>query len=140
MSFVTRGRVVKAESATPSLSPTVRGPDDAAYAQDYLNLAVMLAERIIGSELEQKPEKIAQIALTLLAEATGAKKAMLEASPIDADALRAQTAEGGEPITVEANADLARGSLILHTDLGTIDGRLTPQLERLAAALKGALR
>ncbi|MGH7284224.1 MAG: FliH/SctL family protein [Polyangiaceae bacterium] len=137
MTFVTRGRVVKASGNPPA---TVRAPDDAAYAQEYLRLAVLLAERIIGAEIEKNPEKITEMALRLLEEASGAKKAVLEANPIDAETLRAQTAGSGEPITVEANPELARGSLVVHTDLGTIDGRLTSQLERLAAALKGALR
>ena len=35
--------------------------------------------------------------------------------------------------------DLAPGDLVLHTDLGTLDARLTPQLERFAAALRDAL-
>ena len=137
MTFVTRGRVIKAD-VDPAT--TVRGHDDAAYAQEYLRLAVLLAERIIGAEIDKNPAKITEMALRLLEEARGAKKAVLEANPIDAETLRAQTAGSGDPITVEANADLARGSLVVHTDLGTIDGRLTPQLERLAAALRDALR
>lgn len=137
MTFVTRGRVVKAKAESP---PTVRAQDDAEYAQEYLRLAVLLAERIIGAEIDKNPQKIAEMALRLLQEASGAKKAVLEANPIDAATLRAQTQGSGDPITVEANADLARGSLLVHTDLGTIDGRLTPQLERLAAALRDALR
>ncbi len=137
MTFVTRGRVVKVGGNPPA---TARAPNDAAYAQEYLRLAVLLAERIIGAEVDKNPAKIMEMALRLLEETRGAKKAVLEANPIDAETLRAQTAGGGEPITVEANPELARGSLVVHTDLGTIDGRLTPQLERLAAALRDALR
>lgn len=137
MTIVTRGRVVKSNARS---TVTVRAQDDAEYAQEYLRLAVLLAERIIGAEIDKNPAKIAEMALRLLEQASGAKKAVLEANPIDAETLRAQTAESGEPITVEANPELARGSLLVHTDLGTIDGRLTPQLERLAAALRDALR
>ena len=100
---------------------------------------MLLAEHIIGAELDKNPAKIVELALRLLEDAKGVKKAVLEANPVDAETLRAQTAGSGEPITVEANPELARGSLVVHTDLGTIDGRLTPQLERLAAEVIPAL-
>lgn len=80
------------------------------------------------------------MAKAVLSESKGARKTRIEANPIDVDALHAHTVSLGESILVEPNADLARGSLVLHTDLGTIDARLTPQLERLARALRDALR
>jgi flagellar biosynthesis/type III secretory pathway protein FliH len=43
-------------------------------------------------------------------------------------------------VDVVENAELARGSLCVHTDLGTLDAKLTPRLERLAAALRDALK
>lgn len=158
-SFVTKGRIVKGDSAAAlsTAAPTERG-DDAELAARWLalkarenaaveshldqttELAVMLAERIVGAEIEQNPAKIGQMARALWAEARGAKKALFEANPIDVEALREQTAFLGDAVAIEPNADLPRGSLVLHTDLGTVDGRLTPQLERLAAALKVALR
>ncbi|MEO7111185.1 MAG: FliH/SctL family protein, partial [Polyangiaceae bacterium] len=103
-------------------------------------LAVALAERLIGGALALTPEIIAAMADAALSEAKGAKKARIEANPIDVDALREHTVSLGESIVIEPNAELARGSLVLHTDLGTIDARLTPQLERLARALRDALR
>jgi flagellar biosynthesis/type III secretory pathway protein FliH len=103
-------------------------------------LAVALAERLIGAALEIAPEKIASMAAEALSEAKGARKARIEANPIDVASLREHTVSLGDSISIEPNADLARGALVLHTDLGTIDARLTPQLERLARALKDALR
>jgi flagellar biosynthesis/type III secretory pathway protein FliH len=41
---------------------------------------------------------------------------------------------------VRSDAALARGELRLHTDLGTIDARLAPRFERLAAALRDAIK
>jgi flagellar biosynthesis/type III secretory pathway protein FliH len=41
---------------------------------------------------------------------------------------------------VNADATLTRGSLVVHTDLGTIDAQLRPQLDRLAKALREAMR
>jgi flagellar biosynthesis/type III secretory pathway protein FliH len=155
--FVTRGKILRGDSAASALAhddEDAKANIAAAYLllkrrEDQMletsldrttELAVALAERLVGGALALTPEIIAAMANAALSEAKGAKKARIEANPIDVDALRAHTASLGESIVIEPNAELARGSLVLHTDLGTIDARLTPQLERLARALRDALR
>ncbi|MEO8877968.1 MAG: FliH/SctL family protein [Polyangiaceae bacterium] len=159
-SFVTSGRILRGTDAThDALEPSdVASENQSKLAAAYLllksreerlletnldrmtELAVALAERLVGTALEMTPEKITAMAQAALLEAKGARKARIEANPIDVDALREHTESLGDAIVVEPNAELARGSLILHTDLGTLDARLTPQLERLARALRDALR
>lgn len=155
--FVTRGRILRDDAAARATShddEDAKANIAAAYLllkrrEDQMletsldrttELAVALAERLIGGALALTPEIIAAMASGALSEAKGARKARIEANPIDVDALREHTASLGESIVIEPNAELARGSLVLHTDLGTIDARLTPQLERLARALRDALR
>jgi flagellar assembly protein FliH len=107
-----------------------------------ITLATVLAERILGRAIELNPALIGSIAREALAEARGARRMRIEAHPLDADALRAQLGGvglgGAEGVAIEviANAELARGSLRVHTELGTLDARLHPRLERLAAALR----
>jgi flagellar biosynthesis/type III secretory pathway protein FliH len=157
-SFVTRGRILRANGTSTATAIQEAADVEAKLAAAYLvlkmrqdyaleanldrttELAVALAERLVGAALEIAPEKIARMAQAALSEAKGARKALIEANPIDVEALREHTASLGESITIEPNADLARGALVLHTDLGTLDARLTPQLERLARALRDALR
>ncbi len=108
-----------------------------------VGLAVVLAERLIGASLAIAPGQVATLAREALSEAKGTRRARIEAHPLDADALLSHIASIAAPeisVTVVVNADLARGSLILHTDLGILDAKLAPRLERLATALKGALR
>ena len=155
--FVTRGTILRGDPAARAVAhhdEDAKANIAAAYLllkrrEDQMletsldhttELAVALAERLIDGALQLSPEIIAAIAKTALSEAKGARKARIEANPIDVDALREHTVSLGESIVIEPNAELARGSLILHTDLGTIDARLTPQLERLARALRDALR
>jgi flagellar biosynthesis/type III secretory pathway protein FliH len=45
-----------------------------------------------------------------------------------------------QSVEVRDDGALARGELRLHTDVGTIDARLAPRFERLAAALRDALK
>jgi len=107
--------------------------------------ATLLAERVIGRALEMDPALIASIAREALSEARGARRVRLECHPLDAESLRGHLAAAGlggpEGVVIDvlANTELARGSLRVHTELGTLDARLHPRLERLAAALRDAL-
>jgi len=103
-------------------------------------LARVLAERILGATLTLDAASIVSMARQALTEAQGARTVRIDAHPEDATALRAQlSAFAPLHATVTDDASLARGSLRLHTDLGTLDARLPAQLERLAAALRDAL-
>jgi flagellar biosynthesis/type III secretory pathway protein FliH len=106
-----------------------------------LGVAVALAERLLGASLRLDADRIADIARAAIAEARGARRVVIEAHPADADALRthlAALAPAALAIDVRADEALARGDLRLQTDIGTIDAKLAPRLERLAAALRDA--
>jgi flagellar biosynthesis/type III secretory pathway protein FliH len=114
-------------------------------AERIVPVAVALAERLVGATLELQPDRIARLAAVVLAEARGARRAVVEAHPADAEALRALVGAGAAGLDAHAldvrnNESLARGALRLHTDVGTIDAQLAPRLERLADALRDALR
>jgi flagellar biosynthesis/type III secretory pathway protein FliH len=106
-------------------------------------LAVALAERLIGAALELDPARIATLASGVLAEARGARRAVIHAHPLDAEVLRHHLSASDldpESVTIEVDERLARGALRLHTDVGIIDAQLASRLDRLADALRDALR
>ena len=105
-------------------------------------LAVVLAEHLLGGELTARPEAIRSLAERAIAEARGAGALTLEAHPEDAEPLRRLVRElrSFASLTVRESTELSRGSLLVHTELGTLDARLRPQLERLAAHLASLLR
>jgi flagellar biosynthesis/type III secretory pathway protein FliH len=108
-----------------------------------VSLAVMLAQRLVSGAVDADPSRVLAMARTSLAEARGARRVLIEAHPLDAETLTTNIETLGLPkeaLEIRINPELARGELSLHTDLGTLDARLTPQLERLAAALRDALR
>lgn len=114
-------------------------------AERIVPVAVAVAERLVGATLELHPDRIARLAAGVLAEARGARRAVVEAHPADAEALRGVLAAGAagldaHALDVRSNESLARGALRLHTDVGIIDAQLAPRLERLADALRDALR
>jgi flagellar biosynthesis/type III secretory pathway protein FliH len=107
-----------------------------------IGVAVALAERLLGASLDVEPGRIADIARATIAEARGARRIVVEAHPADADTLRSHLGtlvSEAQAIDVRPDEALARGDLRLQTDIGTIDAKLAPRLERLAAALRDAL-
>ncbi len=124
----------------------VRAEDEQRADRDLARLvetAVVLAERLLGEALALEPSLIQAMAQAALTEARGARRVIFEANPLDASALQAQLHALGLPsdgVSVESRDDLARGDLVLRTDLGTLDARLKPQLQRLADAVSRAAR
>jgi flagellar biosynthesis/type III secretory pathway protein FliH len=107
-----------------------------------IGLARVLAERLLGEALEGDPTRIVALARQALAEASGATCTVIEACPLDADVLRSHLPDVGlasSALAVKIDPHLERGSLRVHTNLGTLDVQLAPQLERLAKALRDAL-
>jgi len=111
-------------------------------ADRILSVAIAMAERLLGAALELDSARIVSIATSALAEARGARRAVIDAHPVDADALRHHLGGTGlalSSVEVRDDPGLSRGDLRLHTDLGAIDARLGVRFERLAWALRDAL-
>jgi type III secretion protein L len=105
-----------------------------------IEVAVLLAERLIGDAIAAEPSRVAQLAADALKETRGARQVRIEACHADIAGLTSLLASLGEGVaTVEASVELARGSLVVHTELGRVDARLAPQLARLADALREVL-
>jgi flagellar biosynthesis/type III secretory pathway protein FliH len=108
-----------------------------------IELARAMAERLVGEALGLDDAKVVSIAKQVLASARQSRRVVLRAHPDDADALhRNLGALGLEQAAIEIHADpaRARGSLLLDTDLGTLDANVTLQLDRLARSLRDSLR
>jgi flagellar biosynthesis/type III secretory pathway protein FliH len=107
-----------------------------------VSLARVLAERLLGEALESDPDRVVALARQALSEARGVRRAAIEASPLDAETLRSHVHDIGleeGALDIKVDPLLSRGSLRIHTNLGSLDAQLTPQLERLAKALRDAL-
>jgi flagellar biosynthesis/type III secretory pathway protein FliH len=104
-----------------------------------ITMAIALAERLLDASLELGPQRIVALAKRVIAEAGGARRAVVEAHPLDAEALRGHLKVGSfdlETVEIRESEALARGELRLHTDVGIVDARLAPRFNRLAAALR----
>jgi flagellar biosynthesis/type III secretory pathway protein FliH len=95
---------------------------------ELLDVATELARRILRAELETSTEAAARLARACIEEAAGQKGLVLRAAAADLERVRRYVADleldladGG--ICVEADADLPRGAVVLHTPLRVYDGR-----------------
>ena len=111
--------------------------------EQLVALARLLAERVLGAELELDQERIVDLARQALSEARGARQIVVEAHPEDAVTLEAALENLGShlgPVRVLSIATRERGNLKIVTDVGTLDASLGPQLERLSEKLLQSLK
>lgn len=108
-----------------------------------IDIARLLAERLLGHVLVVSPTEVASLARQAIAEARGARRIRIHANPRDAEILAQVTAEvdpEGRLQAVLADDALLPGDLRLETDVGVVDAQLGPSIERLATRLREALR
>jgi flagellar biosynthesis/type III secretory pathway protein FliH len=104
-----------------------------------VQLARLLAERIVGRALELEPELVTGRAQELISAARGARRAVIVAHPDDCAVLERSLpllGVGLESVSVMPSLARTRGSLRLETEVGVLDGDLALQLERLALKLR----
>ena len=128
--FSARQRKSEADADERALSRTV-------------DLARLLAERLLGRALAMEPALVLELAREVLAEVRSARRVRLFAHPGDVEALRASTRAfdpDGRVQQVIADPSLSRGDLRVETELGVVDARLPVEFERLSKRLREALR
>jgi flagellar biosynthesis/type III secretory pathway protein FliH len=108
-----------------------------------VELARLLAERLLGEALAIDPARVAALARAALAEARGARRAVIAAHPDDAAELGPRLGELGfdaRAISLRPDPSRERGSVRVETEIGVLDADLAPQLARLAAKLRERLK
>lgn len=135
---------LKSETQLAARWLALRQAEGAHFDNDterVIGIAVALAERLLGEALDLAPERIAALAAVALEEARGARRAVIRAHPIDAEALRRLSTSGLEArsISVQDDEAMPRGSMEMHTDVGIITARLPARLQKLAAAVRDAV-
>ena len=108
-----------------------------------IELARVLAERLLGEALQLDPARLSAIAKRALEEARGARRIRVVAHPSDAarlDAERVSLAVGLEALEIVADPARTPGDLRLETEIGVLDAALAPQLDRLTQKLRESLK
>jgi flagellar assembly protein FliH len=101
-----------------------------------VNLALRIAEKVLGGELEARPEMVLEVVRGALRRMSEPLPAILLVNPDDAELIRGSLAEfnvehGGE-LSVREDRRVERGGCVVRTAAGEIDAQIAAQLERAA--------
>lgn len=107
--------------------------------KDLLRLAVRLAERIVGREIEKDDKAIVEIISTALQNARQQEKLTVRVNPKDLPTIekQAERFSSGRIQFIDFVADprVASSGCLIESEVGTIDARLETQLRVLERAL-----
>ncbi len=115
---------------------------DGEIAQTLAATAVQLARQVLRSELAQRPELVAQVAAEAVnAVMLSARHISVQVHPDDLPLVAegAEEALAARGARLAANGAVARGGVLVHSDVGTIDARIGVRWAQAAAALGSAL-
>ena len=112
----------------------------AEVERDVLRLAVKLAEKIIGREIERDEAALADMVATALRNARQHEMLTLRINPADLPAVQAyrqrlDPAGRARFLDLVADPRVAHGGCIIESESGTIDAQLNTQLRVLERAL-----
>ena len=113
----------------------------AGAEREILELALTVANKIVGRDLERDREVLLEIVANAITQARMAKAMIVRVNPKDAATLREKRAKLMElvgrqvDLAVRDDADVEPGGCIIQTEFGTIDGQLKTQYEMLRNVL-----
>jgi flagellar assembly protein FliH len=138
---VTAGRAEVSAAARALASAAARLDEASATAAAdaepvAVELALRIAAKVLGGELEARPEAVLEVVRGALRRLTEPLPATLLVNPEDADLVRDAIDElsiehGGE-LTVREERRVERGGCLLRTAAGEVDAQISAQLERAA--------
>jgi type III secretion protein L len=109
--------------------------------REIVALALKIAEKIIGKDLERDPSIVAEICAAAIDDVRASHQLVLRVHPKDAPLLRElrervmERAGRVKEIAFKEDGDVARSGCIIETDGGVMDAQLATQLEMLRDVL-----
>jgi flagellar assembly protein FliH len=113
--------------------------------QRAIELALMLAEKILATALDLDPSLVGSLATGALRRVVSHDRIELDVNPEDVDLVRATLANDKNELSASRRIDVIserrvkRGGCIVRTVDGEIDARVEQQLERAASLLREAV-
>jgi type III secretion protein L len=111
--------------------------------RDIVSLALRVAERIIGRDLERDPALLADICAAAIENVRRSHQVIVRVHPQDAGILRELSTQIIERsgrvngVVFKEDADVSRFGCVIESDVGVIDAQLATQFEMLREVLLG---
>ncbi len=108
---------------------------------EALALALRIAERVLGRDVEREPALLVDLCATALEQLRSARSVVLRVHPTALPALRERQPEllarlaRGVDVTLKEDPEVQPAGCILQTELGTVDAQLSTQLQMLERVL-----
>ncbi|MEO5348604.1 MAG: FliH/SctL family protein [Magnetococcus sp. YQC-3] len=110
-----------------------------AGAERFLvETAIMMTRELLAHELTVDPEEVLHRVRRMLEQAAGRREIVIRLAPDQAVLL--QSLSGFEKLRIEADPDIAPGSVRMDSDFGGIEDNLERQLAEMEAGLRGYLQ
>jgi flagellar biosynthesis/type III secretory pathway protein FliH len=111
--------------------------------REVVALALEVARRIVGREVRLDPGAVRSLAAEALGAARGRRRVTMRLHPRSAEALRREagalaTAAGLPGVAVVEDPALDPADVVVETEAGQVDARLSARLEAFRQALDGA--
>jgi flagellar assembly protein FliH len=115
---------------------------DAQMARALADAAVQLARQVLRAELHVRPEVVAQVAAEAVsAVMLSARQITVQVHPHDLPLVAEGAAEAlsARGARLVANSHMARGGVLVQSDVGSVDARIAGRWAQAAAALGSQL-
>ncbi|RPH93694.1 hypothetical protein EHM69_09535 [candidate division KSB1 bacterium] len=109
-----------------------------------VELAFLLAQRILGAELQSRPEAVADVVRNALRQVLDCDQVRLRVNDADIDYLRSVQGDlenvlsQGVKLEIRTDSSIERGGCMIDTERGTLDARIFSQLDTLRAGMNDA--
>ena len=125
------------------LIESVRAQRSAAIAAaepELARLAMAVAERVIHSELQTNPKVVVENVRSALTRLVSREVVTLRVNPVDLDTIRQHRDEivaagDVEHLRIVEDQRVDRGGVVVETDAGTIDSKISTQLQEARRAI-----
>lgn len=138
-----RGYAAGLDQWNDALADAWKQRDDflARHEAELIKLAVAVAKRVIGRNVQVDPDTVVRTAREALRSVRTERRITIRVNPSDEAALREQSsslkmlgAEVGELVII-GNPSIEAGGCIVESDLGMIDAQISTQLASIESAL-----
>ena len=155
---IEQGKAIGRESAQQELAPALelmqnyatmlaaeRADLAARLESQLIALATQMAERILNAELSVNPELLAEIVKNAFRSLGEANQVTVRVHPKDLAILQeraqevAQQLASSASLTLRPDDSLMRGDCLIDSDIGSLDAKLSTQLETLKQQLEISL-
>lgn len=121
----------------------VRDEIAAAVERNAVELALAIAERIVGAAIEVDPTVVCEVVQGALRRVVERDRLVVDVNPDDVEIVRewigGQSEVASSAVEVRPERRVARGGAVVRTLEGEIDARIPEQLDRAREVLRDAL-